>query len=108
MDCAVVSTSIGAEGLPVESEKHLLLRDAPFEFAESILELLTSRERRSSMGIEAGRLVNASFGAESVARQFQQICEACVGTKTTRQTSSSPLKNGIPGTMFRRLLVELV
>ena len=40
MGKAVVSTSIGAEGLPVKNGEHLLLADDPASFAESTLRLL--------------------------------------------------------------------
>ena len=43
---AVVSTSIGAEGLPTENGRHLLLADDPTAFARSVVTLLRDAETR--------------------------------------------------------------
>jgi glycosyltransferase involved in cell wall biosynthesis len=51
---AVVSTSLGAEGLGARHGEHLLLADHPAEFAEAVLDLLTDADRRRRLG-EAGR-----------------------------------------------------
>ena len=47
---AVVSTSIGAEGLPVKSGEHLLVADTPSSFAENTLRLLGDPSRREQIG----------------------------------------------------------
>jgi len=47
---AVVSTSIGAEGLPVKNGEHLLLADDPGAFAESTLRLLGDASQRAQIG----------------------------------------------------------
>ncbi len=52
----VVSTTIGAEGLPVSDGVHLLLADTAREFAEAVSRLLTCKELRMSLGV-AGRLL---------------------------------------------------
>lgn len=54
MGKAVVSTSVGAEGLALADGVHLLLADTPDLFAKRVAELLASRERRCVLG-EAGR-----------------------------------------------------
>ncbi len=46
MGKAVVSTSLGAEGLPVTSGDDVLLADTPAEFAEAVIGLLENSERR--------------------------------------------------------------
>ncbi|HLH41824.1 MAG TPA: glycosyltransferase [Bryobacteraceae bacterium] len=51
---AVVSTSLGAEGLGARDGEHLLLADNPGKFAESVLALLSDAEARRRLG-EAGR-----------------------------------------------------
>jgi polysaccharide biosynthesis protein PslH len=78
MGKAVVSTTIGAEGLPVTSGDHLLVADAPSAFAEAVLELLNDANRRARLGQTASRLVNAHYSTEVVARQFEQVCQQTV------------------------------
>ena len=52
----VVSTSIGAEGLPVRDGEHLLLADSPSAFAAAITRLLACTSTCERLG-EAGRLL---------------------------------------------------
>lgn len=54
MNKAVVTTSIGCEGLEVHTREHLLIEDQPEEFAHTVVALLRDRERRESLG-SAGR-----------------------------------------------------
>jgi glycosyltransferase involved in cell wall biosynthesis len=52
----VVSTSIGAEGLPAKHGEHLLLADSAADFAQAVTRLLTCGELCSRLG-RAGRLL---------------------------------------------------
>jgi glycosyltransferase involved in cell wall biosynthesis len=50
----VVSTSVGAEGLPVESGKNIVLANSPQDWMEQVLKLLEDEEERKRLGA-AGR-----------------------------------------------------
>ncbi len=52
----VVSTSIGAEGLPARDGEHLVLADTPAAFASAVSRLLTCRDLRLTLG-NSGRLL---------------------------------------------------
>jgi glycosyltransferase involved in cell wall biosynthesis len=52
----VVSTTIGAEGLPGRAGEHLLLADSPAEFAAAVSRLLTCEELRENLGAAGRRL----------------------------------------------------
>jgi len=52
----VVSTSLGAEGLPVRDGEHLLLADTPSDFARAVSRLLACRDLRLALG-NSGRLL---------------------------------------------------
>jgi len=67
----VVSTSIGAEGLPVTHGRNIFLADTPEEFAERCLELLASQTRREQMAREAFQMVSSQFSWEYAARVFE-------------------------------------
>ncbi len=74
MGKAVVSTSIGAEGLPLEEGKHILRADDPADFARQILALLDNPERCRSLG-DAGRaLMEDRFSWARVAEDFAGHC----------------------------------
>ena len=71
----VVSTSIGAEGLPVEDGRHILLANDPEPFANACISLLASCARRRELAQCALDFVAANFSWESVARRFENILE---------------------------------
>ena len=54
MGKAVVSTSVGAEGLDLRDGEEIFIADAPTDFADAVTRLLTDSERRRRMG-ENGR-----------------------------------------------------
>jgi sugar transferase (PEP-CTERM/EpsH1 system associated) len=74
MERAVVSTTIGAEGLDVRDGEHILLADDPAAFAESVVALLREPARASAIGQSAATHVRTHFGWASVAEQFADRC----------------------------------
>ncbi|MGH9907684.1 MAG: glycosyltransferase [Pyrinomonadaceae bacterium] len=76
MEKAVVSTSVGAEGLPVIDGRELRIGDTPETFAASVVDLLTKPEAAKQLGREAARIVRERFGWNGVAKRFGEICEA--------------------------------
>jgi polysaccharide biosynthesis protein PslH len=59
---AVVSTSIGAEGLPVVDGEEIVLADDAQTFAEQVIGLLQDTTRRSALEQAARRAVTKRFG----------------------------------------------
>ena len=64
---AVVSTTIGAEGLPTENGRHLLLADDPAAFARSVVTLLRDAGARQAIEREARALVTERYDWSAVA-----------------------------------------
>ena len=58
---AVVSTTLGAEGLPVKDGEHLLLRDTAESFAAAVSRLLRSPEERLRLGAAGRALLEREF-----------------------------------------------
>ena len=56
MERAVVSTTMGAAGLPARTEENLLLADEPGDFARAVVHLLRDPGRRRSLA-QAGRAI---------------------------------------------------
>jgi len=73
MGKAVVSTSIGAEGLPVTNGENGILADQPEEFASQVVSLLRDQPRRLAMGQAARRLVEEKYSWNSVARELISV-----------------------------------
>lgn len=71
MGKAVVSTSVGAEGLPIEPGRHFVCADDPVAFAEAVVSLLRDPERRAALGQAGRRLVLERHSWGQVARDFE-------------------------------------
>ena len=72
MGRAVVSTSLGCEGLDGTDDVHLLIRDDPNRFAEAIIQLLQDEPLRHRLSVEAKRLVEARYSWNSIGRYLTQ------------------------------------
>jgi glycosyltransferase involved in cell wall biosynthesis len=57
MGQAVVSTTVGAEGLPITGGEHALIADGPRAFADAVLSLLRDSRRREALAAAARKLV---------------------------------------------------
>jgi polysaccharide biosynthesis protein PslH len=71
MGKAVVSTTIGAEGLPLTPGLHGLLADDPANFAHAVVSLLRDAERRQKLGGAGRRLVEERYSWPQVAHNFE-------------------------------------
>jgi sugar transferase (PEP-CTERM/EpsH1 system associated) len=73
MGKSVVSTTLGAEGLPVTHDRDILLADSPEEFARAIVALLRDPARRRRLGGAARELVERNHSWAAVGTQFEAI-----------------------------------
>lgn len=78
MEKPIVSTTIGAEGLPVKDKEHLLLADTPEAFAARCVEVLKNDAAAQSLGARAALLVREQFGWDKVAASFAELCQRAV------------------------------
>lgn len=74
----VVSTTVGAEGLPVRDGEHVVLADTPQDFAAAVVRLLGDESAARSLGERSAHLVRERFGWSSVAEEFARLCERAV------------------------------
>ena len=72
---AVVSTSVGAEGLPLVPGEHFLRADDPAEFARAVTSLVHDPSRRRALGVAGRRLVEERYAWARVAAEFEARCE---------------------------------
>jgi len=68
----VVSTAIGAEGLPVSDGENILLRDSAEAFADACLELLADADQRHRLAAAAWEFVAKSFSWDQVTLDFER------------------------------------
>jgi polysaccharide biosynthesis protein PslH len=75
MGKAVVSTTVGVEGLPLVPGEHFLRADDPAEFMQAIVALLRNPTRRKMLGLAGRRLVEERYPWSQVACEFEARCQ---------------------------------
>ena len=79
MGKAVVSTSLGCEGIDVEDGRHLLIADDPAHFAACVLRLLRDQEFARRLGTAGRELVQARYGWATVGERLDAFHAQLVG-----------------------------
>lgn len=74
MGKAVVTTTIGAEGLNLQDGVHLLHADNAETLARQVVRLLHDPALASNLGTAGRQLVEANYAWSQVARQFETLC----------------------------------
>ena len=69
---AVISTTIGAEGLPTESGRHLLIADGAEAFADAVLRVVREPDLRRRLEREARTLVTQHYDWSVAAGQLER------------------------------------
>jgi glycosyltransferase involved in cell wall biosynthesis len=85
MEKPIVSTSIGAEGLPVVDGQEIVLADTPESFADAVIKLIRDEELAGEIGQRAAARVRSEFGWDTVADDFAAICERAISHKETQK-----------------------
>jgi sugar transferase (PEP-CTERM/EpsH1 system associated) len=73
MGKAIVSTPLGCEGFGVESNRELVIADAPDEFAAEVLGLLRDVQRREQLGITARQFAASGYDWRIIVPQLEQV-----------------------------------
>ena len=74
----VVSTSVGAEGLPVTAGENIFLADTPKDFADCVISLFSDSGKRKRIGNAARALVQEKYGWSRIAESFAQTLQEVV------------------------------
>jgi glycosyltransferase involved in cell wall biosynthesis len=76
MGKAVVSTSLGAEGLEVTDGENVLIADEPSEFATKVIRLLRDQGLREKLGRNGRRLVESRYDWSVIAPKLGEVYES--------------------------------
>jgi glycosyltransferase involved in cell wall biosynthesis len=87
MERPIVSTTVGAEGLPVRDGENLLLADDPAAFTEAVVRLFSDSELASKVAANAAGMVRRDFGWPGVATQFMKSCAEAVAQRAKRSSA---------------------
>lgn len=71
MGKAVVSTTVGAEGLPVTSGRNIVIADEPAPFAQAVVQMIRDVDARRRIETEARRIVVERYDWSTVAEDFE-------------------------------------
>lgn len=80
MSKALVSTSVGCEGLEAVPGKHLLVADEPAAFADAVIRVLKDRDLRRALGRSGRDFVKRKYEWDVVARELDALYENCRAT----------------------------
>jgi sugar transferase (PEP-CTERM/EpsH1 system associated) len=83
MGKAIVSTTVGAEGLPLKHSEHIFFADDEGIFADQVIKLLRDKQLRKQIGNKARQYVYKNFRWEKVADVFAKICLEAVKKNRT-------------------------
>ncbi|MFX0134656.1 MAG: glycosyltransferase [Candidatus Hodarchaeota archaeon] len=75
LEKAVVTTSIGAEGIKVKLDEDIMIADTPQEFAEKTIYLLRHPEEAKIMGIKGRKVIEKHYSWESIGMKMYQVYE---------------------------------
>ena len=86
---AVVSTSIGAEGLDVHHGRDIILADSPEDFARAVVALLLDADLRRRQGQAAAELAS-NYGWPVIAQKFDEVLCRVAGQKANTKLAPAP------------------
>jgi glycosyltransferase involved in cell wall biosynthesis len=85
---AVVSTTVGAEGLALTDRREFLAADSPDEFADAVVRLLHDHAQRRALGAAGRARVVERYSWDEVARRFVALFEKIVPENDEDESSN--------------------
>ena len=74
----IVSTQIGAEGISVTSGKNCLLADKPQEFADAVIEILSSSTKKEKLSKEARAFAEQHYNNTSLVKELVNFYQTLI------------------------------
>jgi len=82
---AVVSTRLGAEGIDVVHDQHLLLADEPEEFAREVERVLTDPALAARLGQAGRQLMEERYSWQSIVAGLEQFFDSLAGASQAQR-----------------------
>ena len=86
---AIVSTSIGCEGLAVTHYKDILIADRPEDFAKAVITLMKEKGLREKLGKEGRRLVEERYDWGGIVQVMKEVYKNVADDSTGRDRSGN-------------------
>ena len=71
----IVSTTLGAEGIPITHNRDILIADTPIEFAEAIIRIIQDKKFAEEIAKHCKKLVEKKYSVEYLAEEGKAILE---------------------------------
>lgn len=99
MEKPIISTTIGAEGLPLTDGRELLLADTAEAFAAAVVSVLQDERKARELGERAASAVRERFSWDKVSKAFADACQSALAEAgaSKPRTSERALENLIGG-----------
>jgi glycosyltransferase involved in cell wall biosynthesis len=81
----VVSTTLGAEGIPAVDGKDILIADTPEDFAMAVVAVIRDRRRAESLGQNLRELVAVKFSIQALAHEGENILEYLIARNNSSE-----------------------
>jgi len=89
MGKAIVSTSLGAQGLPLQHGENILLAENPAEFAKAVSLLLRDISQRDRLGAAALKLVQQNYSWTTAAQVVDSALKKIVAAHTVAASAKT-------------------
>lgn len=88
MEKALVSTTVGAEGIEAVPSRDLVIADRSEDFADHVISLLAQPEVRRKLGAAGRRLVQRQYNWANIVENLEDIYEQCLGVRRPSERSA--------------------
>jgi glycosyltransferase involved in cell wall biosynthesis len=86
----IVSTTLGAEGIPVTNGQELIIADTPEDFARGIIEVITRPELAGYLTENCRRLIEQQYSVSTAAEEAQEILQSLARGRFSRAITPEP------------------
>ena len=80
----VVSTSLGAAGIPVQNGENCFIADTPKEFSDAILWILTDKKLAQKIGENGKKMVEKKYEINKCIKQLESICNDTISLSSLK------------------------
>jgi glycosyltransferase involved in cell wall biosynthesis len=71
----IVSTTLGAEGIPVTDGHDIIIADEPDKFADGILKIIGDKKYSKMLAENCKQLIQGSYSVEALAEEARSILD---------------------------------
>jgi polysaccharide biosynthesis protein PslH len=101
MGKAVVSTSVGCEGLLAHDGENILIRDTPESFADAVADVLADKDSRDALGRRARETVESHYDWEVIGRQMLDHYRRLINQGRPAKQEDSEPNSAFPRPLLR-------